>query len=112
MKKFLLFLVVLGGLTAGVAYYSNNALFESLPSTSVELPINVTGPVTLQHPAWKDQIVPLEANRVRRKNGPDQGQIQNLTPDSFEIVWDKWDIEAYKKNPETGVYHLAGKRKK
>ncbi len=110
MKKFLLFLVVLGGLTAGVAYYSNNALFEGLPSS--ESPINLTAEVTVKHPDWTDTIVPLDGNRARRKNGTDHGQIQNITPSSFEIVWDRWGIEVYKLNPETGIYHLTGKRNK
>ncbi len=110
MKKFLLFLVVLGGLTAGVAYYSNNALFDSLPGTSSD--VNFTKAVTVQHPAWRDELVPLEANRARRKNGPDQGRIQNITPSSFEVVWDRWGIETYTLNPETGVYHLSAKRPK
>lgn len=110
MKKFLLFLVVLGGLTAGVAYYSNNALFSSLPK--IGSAVNLASEVTVQHPIWKDTIVPLEGNRVRRKNGTDHGQIQNITPTSFEIVWDRWGIETYTLNPETKVYHLTAKRAK
>ena len=110
MKKFLLFLVVLGGLTAGVAYYSNNALFDSLPGTSPA--VNLASSVTVQHPNWKDEIVPLESNRARRKNGTDHGQIQNITPNSFEIVWDRWGIETYTLNPENGIYHLTAKRPK
>lgn len=110
MKKFLLFLVVLGGLTAGVAYYSNNALFESLPKT--EATVNLAKETIIQHPNWKDTIVPLEGNRIRRKNGSDHGAIQNITPNTFEIVWDRWDIEIYRLNPETNIYHLEGKRKK
>ncbi len=110
MKKFLLFLVVLGGLTAGVAYYSNNALFSDLPNTSSS--VNLTKTVTVQHPNWKDEIVPLEANRARRKNGSDHCQIQNITPTSFEVVWDRWGIETYTLNTETGIYHLSAKRPK
>lgn len=110
MKKFLLFLVVLGGLTAGVAYYSNNALFESLPKNTVEY--SLPEKVVLQHPAWQDGLVKLENNRIRRQSRDEQGSVQNITPTSFEIVWDKWGIEAFKKNPETGVYHFAGSRAK
>lgn len=108
MKKILPFIIVLGLLAGGVFYYSGG--FESL--TEPKTRDYLTAEVKVQHPGWSGSIIPLENGRAQRKGHSDAGKIQNATDDSFELVWDKWDIEVYKKNPKTGVYHLFDKRKK
>lgn len=108
MKKTVSFLVVLGALVAGVVYYTR------INHTAEPLEMNYTLPnvVRIQHPTWFGNLVNLGNKRVQRQNHSDQGTIQNVTPNSFELVWDKWDIEIYKMNPKTGVFHLFDKKKK
>ena len=108
MKKIIPFLVVLAGLTAGVVYYTRINHHEDPLVMNYTLP-NI---IKVQHPAWSGNLVNLGSNRAQRQNNSDQGTLQNITPNSFEIVWDKWDIEVYKMNPKTGVFHLFDKKKK
>ncbi len=106
MKKILSFVIVLGLLSGGVFYYSGGTLSSSDRTSKLEKEVAV------QHPSWKDTIIPLEEGRIKRKGTGDTGNVQNVTTDSFEIVWDKWDIEVFKKNPKTGIYNLFDRRKK
>lgn len=107
MKKIIPFLVVLGALAVGVVYYTGGE-----QTTSNEAKYTLPSQVQVRHPAWSGTIINLGQGRAQRKLSKDAGNLQNITADSFEIVWDRWDIEVYKKNPKTGVYHLVGKRKK
>lgn len=107
MKKIIPFLVVLGALAVGVVYYTGGE-----QTTSNEVKYTLPSQVQVQHPAWSGTIVNLGQGRAQRKLSSDAGNLQNITADSFEIVWDKWDIEVYKKNPKTSIYHLVDKRKK
>ena len=107
MKKVIPFLAVLAVLAAGITYYVNS----TQPATKTTVS-GLTSEVKVQHPAWSGVIAPLPNARAQRKGHSDTGAIQNVTPDSFTIVWDKWNIEVYKKNPKTGVYHLFETKKK
>ncbi|MBQ8250891.1 MAG: hypothetical protein IJY92_03135 [Alphaproteobacteria bacterium] len=108
MKKTLPFLVILAALVGGVVYYTRvNHQAEPLVM-NYKLP----GIVKIQHPSWSGNIVNLGNKRAQRQGHSDQGTLQNITPNTFEIVWDKWDIEIYKLNPKTGVFHLFDKKKK
>lgn len=108
MKKTIPFLVILGCLIAGVVYYSRvNHIAEPL-----EMQHTLPNVVKIQHPGWSGNIVNLGNNRAQRQGHSDQGTLQNVKPGSFEIVWDKWDIEIFKLNPKTGVFHLFDKKKK
>lgn len=108
MKKTLPFLVILAGLVGGIVYYTRvNHQAEPLVM-NYSLP-NV---IKVQHPGWSGSIVNLGNKRAQRQEHTDQGTLQNITPNTFEIVWDKWDIEIYKLNPKTGVFHLFDKKKK
>ncbi len=99
MKKFLSLIIVLALLGGGIFYYTNKTP-------------RLEGEVRVHHPYWKGSIIPLEKDRAQRKGHSDTGRVQNVTSDSFEMVWDKWDIEIFKKNPKTGIYNLAGKKPK
>ena len=104
------FLVVLAALAAGIVYYTGDT---QTPTSSAKPTLtNLTTAVRVVHPAWSGEIVPLDSNKVQRKGHSDTGRIENITNDSFAVVWDKWDIEIYKRNPKTGVYHLYDKKPK
>ncbi len=107
MKKIIPFLIVLGALAVGVVYYTGGE-----QTTSNEVKHTLPSQVQVRNPAWSGTIVNLGQGRAQRKLSSDAGDLQNITADSFEIVWDKWDIEVYKKNTKTGIYHLVDKRKK
>ena len=108
MKKIISFLVVLAALAVGIVYYTG----DTQTSTSNAKLTNLTTAVRVVHPAWSGEIVPLDSNKVQRKNTSDTGRVENITNDSFTLVWDRWDIEIYKRNPKTGVYHLYDKKPK
>ena len=107
MKKIIPFLAVLAILATGIVYYVNSTQPTKTPTIA-----SLSTEVQIQHPSWSGSIVPLPGNRDQRKNHSDTGTIKDVTSDSFVIVWDKWNIEVYKKNPKTGVYHLFETKKK
>lgn len=114
MKKILPFLAILAFLASAIALYNYNSTSETAQpvSKSSVAAANLSGPVNVRHHAWSGVIVPLKGDRAQRKGHSDAGKVQNITADSFEIVWDKWDIEVYKKQPNTDYYKLISVRKK
>lgn len=104
MKTVILFAVILGVLSGGVYYYVQ----QKTPTNVIEEQQNIPSlsePITVKHPQWKDQLLPVqgEPGRVKREANSDYATILELTPDSITISWDRWGIETFKKNKE-GIF--------
>ncbi len=107
MKTIITFAVILGILSGGIYYYVQQKHDVNAVIQQQETPV-LTYNIPVNHPSWKDTLVPVqnEPGRVKRKSGNDYATILELTPDLITISWDRWGIETFKKNSD-GTYKLS-----
>ncbi len=114
MKTIIFYVAIIGILSGGIYYYVQTNNEASLGRSALTATLNekkeiqsLTQPITIVHPEWSDNLVPVpnEPGRVKRETRDDAASIVDLTDSSITIIWDAWGVEQFNKGAD-GKYTL------